>query len=131
MDRSPVSDAASPLVVLTCPPLDTSGLAQAIRARGNIPLRIGNDALLELPIRHVNDSWRSAMQLPAQKAAALSWQLAHDIAEDDEPESHGDEAAALFLLALRHTHASLDRALSGCRITWSDRAITEKVEYLL
>jgi hypothetical protein len=72
----------------------------------------------------------SAKAGPAQKIASLSWHLAQDIADDDEPENHGDEAAALFLLALRHNHACLERALNGCRITWSDNATTEKVEYL-
>jgi hypothetical protein len=61
---------------------------------------------------------------------ALSWQLAHEISEDDAPETHAQDAAALFLLALRHNRASLERALNGCRITWNDNATTEKVEYL-
>jgi hypothetical protein len=118
------------LVSLSCPPLDTSGLAEEIRRRGNIPLRVADTVLLELPMRDIRQSWASTQKLPAQKVAALSWQLAHDIAEDDAPETHGNDAAALFLLALRHHHASLDRALSGCRITWNETATTQKVEYL-
>jgi hypothetical protein len=118
------------LVSLSCPPLDTSGLAGEIRKRGNIPLRVADSLLLELPMRDIRQSWATTQKLPAQKVAALSWQLAHDLSEDDEPESHSREAAALFLLALRHHHASLERALSGCRITWNDNATTEKVEYL-
>jgi hypothetical protein len=86
--------------------------------------------MLELSMRDIRQSWASAEKLPAQKVAALSWQLAHDITEDDAPETHGSEAAALFLLALRHHHASLDRALAGCHITWNENASTEKVEYL-
>jgi hypothetical protein len=117
-------------VSLSCPPLDTSGLAEEIRKRGNIPLRVADSVMLELPMRDIRQSWASTERLPAQKVAALSWQLAHDISEDDAPENHGDEAAALFLLALRHHHASLDRALAGCRIVWNDNATTEKVEYL-
>jgi hypothetical protein len=130
MDRKAVCSQGSAKVVLTCPPLDTTGLAQAIRERGNIPLRIGNEALLELPLEKLTASWRDAAKIPAQRVAALSWQLAHDIAEDDEPEWHCGEAAALFLLALRHHHACLERALTGCRIVWNDRATSEKVEYL-
>lgn len=117
-------------VSLSCPPLDTSGLADEIRKRGNVPLRVADSLLLELPIRDLRQSWTSTEKLPAQKVAALSWQLAHAISEDDEPENHGQEAAVLFLLALRHHHASFERALNGCRITWNDNASTEKVEYL-
>lgn len=117
-------------VSLSCPPLDTSGLAEEIRRRGNIPLRVADSLLLELPMRDVRQSWASTQKLPAQKVAALSWQLAHDIAEDDAPENHGNDAAALFLLALRHHDASLEKALTGCRITWNDTATTQKVEYL-
>lgn len=81
-------------------------------------------------MRDIRQSWASTQKLPAQKVAALSWQLAHDIAEDDAPETHGNDAAALFLLALCHHHASLERALTGCRITWNETATTQKVEYL-
>jgi hypothetical protein len=117
-------------VSLSCPPLDTSGLADEIRKRGNVPLRVADSLLLELPMRDLRRSWASTEKLPAQKVAALSWQLAHDISDDDEPENHGNEVAALFLLALRHNHASLDRALAGCHITWNEHATSEKVEYL-
>ncbi len=117
-------------VVLTCPTLDTTGLAEVIRQRGNIPLSIDGNAILELHRRDIAESWREAEKLPAQRVASLSWHLAQEIADDDEPESHSTAAAALFLLALRHNHASLDRALSGCRITWNDNATTQKVEYL-
>jgi hypothetical protein len=119
-----------PAVELLCPPLGASALSNAIRARGNIPLTVSGTALLELPRKDVAESWRSTTRLPAQKVAALSWQLAQDITSDDEPESHPHEAAALFLLALRHHHAELDKALAGCRILWNDCATSQKVEYL-
>ncbi len=130
MDRMPVTKPVHPKVVLTCLPRDTHGLAAEIRQRGNIPLSLGGHALLELKSRDISKNWAETAKMPAQKVAALSWHLAQDIADDDEPETHGDEAAALFLLALRHHHASLERALCGCRITWNDNATAEKVEYL-
>jgi hypothetical protein len=75
--------------------------------------------------------FRCGSQIPScLNCPCLSWQLAHNISEDDAPENHSGEAAALFLLALRHQHASLDRALAGCHITWNENATTEKVEYL-
>jgi hypothetical protein len=117
-------------VVLTCPPLNTDGLADVIRQRGNVPLSVGGNAMLELPRRDVTENWREASKLALQRVASLSWHLAQEIADDDEPETHSEAAAALFLLALRHEHASLDRALTGCRITWNDNATTQKVEYL-
>ena len=117
-------------VSLSCPPLDTTGLAEEIRKRGNIPLRIQNSVMMELPMRDIRQTWASAEKLSEQQAAALSWQLAHNIADEDLPETHGGEAAALFLVALRRHHASLDRALTGCRIIWTENATTEKEEYL-
>ncbi len=130
MDRIPNLKPVHPRVVITCLPEGTQGLAADIRKRGNIPLELRHHALLELKPRDISQNWRETAKLPAQKIASLSWHLAQDIADDDEPENHGDEAAALFLLALRHNHASLERALNGCRITWNDKATTEKVEYL-
>jgi hypothetical protein len=117
-------------VVLTCPPARSHILAGEIRNRGNIPLEFGQGGLLELNPRDIRSNWAEAAKLPAQKVASLSWHLARDIADDDEPESHGHEAALLFLLALRHNHASLERALAGCRILWNDNATTEQIEYL-
>jgi hypothetical protein len=130
MDRMPLPKLVHPKVVLTCLPEGTQGLAADIRKRGNIPLELRHHALLELKTRDISLNWKETAKIPAQKIAALSWHLAQDIADDDEPEMHGQEAAALFLLALRHSHACLERALNGCRIIWNDNATTEKVEYL-
>jgi hypothetical protein len=130
MDHSPVSAPPRPVVELVCPPPSTAGLASDIRARGNVPLSIDGTALLELFMTDIAESWKATQRLPTQRVAALSWRLAHDIAEDDEPEIHSHEAAALFLLALRRNQADLQKALAGCRIRWNDRATREKVEYL-
>ena len=130
MNLASAYHALHPVVELVCPPLGSSELSNAIRARGNIPLSVSGTALLELPRRDVAESWRSTTRLPAQKVAALSWQLAQEISGDDEPERHPQEAAALFLLALRHHQAELQRALSGCRILWNDCATSQRVEYL-
>lgn len=130
MDLSLHANARHKAVVLTCPPLDTIGLAEVIRQRGNIPLSIGGKAMLELHQRDIDESWKEATKLPAQRAASISWQLAQEIADDDEPETHSTAAAALFLLALRQNHIDLNRALAGCRVVWNDNATTQKVEYL-
>jgi hypothetical protein len=125
-----VSRHVNPKVVLTCPTLDIKGIAAEIRARGNVPLAVADTALLELPMADLRETWASMQKLPAQKIAALSWHIAHDMVDDDEPAEHARDAAALFLLALRHHHASLPRALAGCRITWNDNATAQEVEYL-
>lgn len=117
-------------VILTCPPKDTAGLAELIRQRGNVPLSIGGKAMLELQQRDIAESWAEANKLPAQRAASISWQLAQEISDDDEPETHSTAAAALFLLAIRQNHIDLRRALAGCRVVWNDNATTQKVEYL-
>jgi hypothetical protein len=130
MGQSSRSAVAAASVELICPPQGASALADAIRTRGHVPLSVGGMTLMELPMASVTASWKSAARLPAQRVAALSWQLAEEIAGDDEPEIHGAEAAALFLLALRHHHANLQRALGGCRIRWNGHATDERVEYL-
>lgn len=130
MDPSSALKSRHKAVVLTCPSLDTTGLAEVIRQRGNIPLSIGGDAMLELRQQDIAESWREATKMPTQRAASISWQLAQEIADDDEPETHSTAAAALFLLALRQNHIDLNRALSGCRVVWNDNATTQKVEYL-
>jgi hypothetical protein len=130
MDPSSAPKPRHKAVVLTCPPLDTQGLAEVIRQRGNIPLSIGGKAMLELKHCDITESWREATKLPAQRVASLSWHLAQEIADDDEPETHSTAAAALFLLALKHQHVQLDRALAGCRVTWNDNATRQEVEYL-
>jgi hypothetical protein len=116
-------------VSLSCPPLDTTGLAQEIRNRGNVPLAVADSLMIELPMHDLRQSWATSARLPAQKIASLSWALARDI-EDDEPSLHPGEAIALFVLALRHHHASLERAVAGCRIRWNHCATSEQVEYL-
>jgi hypothetical protein len=130
MDLSLQTTLRHKAVVLTCPPMDTTGLAEVIRQRGNVPLSIGGKAMLELCQQDITESWREATKLPTQRAASISWQLAREIADDDEPETHSTAAAALFLLALRQNHIDLDRALCGCRVVWNDNATTQKVEYL-
>lgn len=130
MDPSSAPKPLHTAVVLTCPPLDTGGLAEVIRQRGNIPLSISGKAMLELHQRDIRENWQETSKLPAQRVASLSWDLAKEIADDDEPESHSNAAAALFLLALRHEHACLKRALTGCRVVWNDNATTQRVEYL-
>jgi anthranilate phosphoribosyltransferase len=131
MDLSLQSQPRHKAVVLTCPPLDTTGLAEVIRQRGNIPLSMGGKAMLELHQQDIAQNWREVKKLPAQQAVSLSWNLAQEIADDDEPETHSVAAAALFLLALHHSHADLNRALTGCRVVWNDNATTQKVEYIV
>jgi hypothetical protein len=116
-------------VSLSCPTLDTTGLAEEIRKRGNVPLRVADSMIIELSMRDLRQSWATAAKLPAQKVASLSWALAREI-EDDDPAMHPGEAIALFVLALRRQQASLERAISGCRIRWTHDAKSEKVEYL-
>jgi hypothetical protein len=131
MDLSGHAKPEHRAVVLTCPPLDTTGLADVIRRRGNIPLSICGNAMLELCQKDIAENWREATKLPAQRAASMSWTLAQEIADDDEAATHSTAAAALFLLALRQSHADLNRALAGCRVVWNDNATTQKVEYLV
>lgn len=131
-DLSPVESLAD--MVIICPPASAHGPAAEIRARGNCPLEIGNELLAEIPISDIETSWSSACRLPANKVERLTRQLGHSLAEAElglELDRKLGEAAAFFLLALRHNRLSAKHAMeAGALVVWHAETGFEEVEYL-
>ena len=131
-DLSPVESLAD--MVIICPPASAHGPAAEIRARGNCPLEIGNELLAEIPIRDMETSWSTACKLPATKVQSMTRQLGHSLAEAElglELDQRLGEAAAFFLLALRHNKLSAKRAIKdGALVVWHADTGFEEVEYL-
>lgn len=121
--------------ILSCPPEAAGGLAVAIRARGNVPVRVGASCMFELTPGDIRESWTSALALKAEVAGAMVAELAHRLCgelagdEPDETQLAGEAAACLFL-AIRHRNLPLDEMLRGCRITFDDQRRSEAVESL-
>ncbi len=122
-------------VLLRCLPASEGGLAHDIRARGNVPVQLGEACLFELTPHDIRESWNDARKLRRQVASAmvteLGLRLARSIHEDDgEPERLAGDAAACLFLALRHRDVPLKHALAGCHITWDGVRRSEEVECL-
>ena len=120
-------------VVLTCPPLDVGGLADAIRARGNCPLDINGEMLAELPSLDLKESWAATRKLSAKQVSDLTIELGHrltDAEKGDMLDGKLADAAAFFLLALRHNQMTPHRALQGCRVTFHADTGLDEVECL-
>lgn len=128
-------DSVCGVEIVCCPPLAAGGLAVAIRARGNVPVRVGASCMFELTPGDILESWQSACSLKSEVAGAMVAELAHrlcgelDECEGEEIHLAGEAAACLFL-AIRHRNLPLEDTLRGCRITFDDRRRAEVVEYL-
>lgn len=121
--------------ILSCPPLNVGGLAEEIRARGNVPVAVGGACMFELTPDDIRETWASTSTLKSQVAGAMVAEISHRLCAEllDEAEDEGaiaSEAAACLFLALRHHDLSVTEALKGCRIVWDDSARREAVEYL-
>lgn len=121
--------------ILSCPPLHAGGLASDIRARGNVPVAVGNACMFELTPEDIRETWASTCAIREQVAGAMVAEISHrlcsELAGDDEDEGAiASEAAACLFLSLRHHNLPIVQALQGCRIVWDDHARSEAVEYL-
>jgi hypothetical protein len=135
MDHAPVlySDEHCADVVITCPPSSAKGLAKAIRKRGNIPLDIDGLCLAELPAADLKESWNEARKLKPHQIAALTKDLGQNLSDHDRGlnlDSKVGEAAAFFLLALRHHHITPKQAMAGCRVTYHANSGIDEVDCL-
>ena len=120
-------------IVLTCPPLETSGLADAIRARGNCPLDINGEMVAELSTEDIKETWAATRALSAKQVSHLTQALGTSLSDAEQGavlDSKVADAAAFFLLALRHNHLTPAKALQGCRVTWHPDTCIDQVECL-
>ena len=131
-DLSPIESLAD--MVIICPPANAHGPAAEIRARGNCPLEIGSQLLAEIPLREMQSNWNSTCKLSSREVTTLTRQLGHRLAEAElgfELDKKLGDAAAFFLLALRHNKLTAKDAMAnGCLVVWHAETGSEEVEYL-
>jgi hypothetical protein len=130
-----MAQSLSATEILACPPLSAGGLAQMIRARGNVPVAVGGACIFELTPQDISETWLSTCRLKEQVAGAMVAELAHRLCKelhDDDPDEGAlaSEAAACLFLAIRHRGVPLHEALEGCRVTFDDVRRREQVECL-
>ena len=119
-------DAASPVMAVSvCYPLtcDGSGPVEAITARGNVPLLIGESVLAEVPRAQLESEWQASAVLSDAEAAdycrraAMRLSRAFDsgIGAADLPELVAN-AAVLFVLTLRRSGIASPGEIAPCTV---------------
>ena len=116
--------------VLSCP---VTGIGASpvreIRRRGNVPLVLQEDVVVELKRSDMLESWRSTCALGRKKAEDMIRSAANRIAaalEDEDStdiESLGQDMATFFLLAVRQKGLDVAEASRFCTMAWQDRAM--------
>ena len=115
--------------ILSCPVTATGASpVRDIRRRGNIPLVLEEDVVVELKRSDMVESWRSTCALGRKKADALMASAANriTIALDDEDnldmESLAGDMTAFFLLAVHQKGLDVAQASRFCRLAWRVQA---------
>ena len=112
--------------ILSCP-VTASGNSpiREIRKRGNIPLVLEEDMVVELKRSDMLESWRSTCALARKKSEDLINTAASRISSALENEDSCDveelacDMQAFFLLALRQKGLDVGQASRFCAITWA------------
>ena len=115
--------------ILSCPVTATGASpVREIRKRGNIPLVLEEDVVVELKRSDMVESWRSTCALGHKKADSLMASAANriTIALDDEDnldmESLAGDMTAFFLLAVHQQGLDMAQASRFCRLAWREQA---------
>jgi len=124
-----------PAFTLTCPSGDSPDReVAAIRARGNLPLIIGNTILAEIDRNDLMESWESAAHLPAAEIADMSRMAGERLSEVlSENFDSADicemvtDAAVLFLLSMRRHGVRTPDEIKPCTLLWDDEAHEEQL----
>ena len=101
-----------------------------IRSRGNIPIVLENDFVIELSPREFSAGWRETVNLGQRRLDVLVASTAARIQaalEDDISEATPELAAdttAFYLFALRQKGLSKPKALETCELHWSGHEAT-------
>lgn len=113
--------------VISCPVSDVGGSpVREIRKRGNIPLVLQEDLVIELKRSDMLESWASACAMGRQRAHTLMKSAASRISgalEDEDTCELGDLAndmMAFFLLAVREKGMDVAQASRFCTLSWRD-----------
>lgn len=109
---------------------DQASPVAEIRLRGNIPIVLENDFVVEISSREFSAGWRETMNLNQRRLDVLVATTAARIQaalEDDISEATPDLAAdttAFYLFALRQKGLSKPKALEPCELHWTGHEAT-------
>jgi len=124
-DAFPLADG----FVISCPAMAAGpSPVREIRKRGNIPLVLQGDMVVELKRSDLVESWRSTCALGRTKADNLMKTAASRITDALADEDNCDIAllaedmTAFFLLAVRHKGLHVDDASRYCAMAWHEQA---------
>jgi hypothetical protein len=125
----------APTFTLTCPAKDSPDLkVRAIRARGNLPLMIGDRLLAEIAQGDLVESWETAVSLSAASLADMSKlagaRLACVLEDNIDAADLADvviDAAVLFLLAMRRAGVRTPDEIGPCVLLWDEERRQELI----
>ncbi len=124
-DAFPLADG----FVISCPVMAVGpSPVREIRKRGNIPLVLQEDVVVELKRSDMVESWRSTCALARGKADTLMKTAAARISgalEDEDScdiERLAEDMTAFFLLAVRQKGLDVNEAARYCALSWHERA---------
>jgi hypothetical protein len=124
-DAFPLADG----FVISCPTMAVGpSPVYEIRKRGNIPLVLQEDVVVELKRSDMIESWRSTCALGRGKADTLMKTAAARISGALEDEDSFDierlaaDMAAFFLLAVRQKGLDVNEASRYCALSWQEQA---------
>lgn len=116
---------ASADFTVTCPEGDeTNSPIQEIRARGNLPLVLERDLVIELKRSELLENWRETCSLGRARLDRLVHETAgriHDALDDDEildMPALATDTAAFFLLALRQKGVKYPCNMASCAVSY-------------
>ena len=118
---------ASADFTVTCPEGDeTNSPIQQIRARGNLPIVLERDLVIELKRSELLENWRETCTLGRARLNRLVQETAtriHDALDEDEiPDmpALAIDTAAFFLLALRQKGVKYPCNMASCAVSFLD-----------
>ena len=124
-DAFPLADG----FVISCPTMAVGpSPVREIRKRGNIPLVLQEDVVVELKRSDMIESWRTTCNLARSKAEAMmktaASRISDALADEDscDVERLGEDIAAFFLLAVRQKGLDVAQASRYCAMTWQGQA---------
>jgi hypothetical protein len=124
-DAFPLADG----FVISCPAMALGpSPVREIRKRGNIPLVLQDDVVVELKRADMVESWRSTCALARGKAESLMKTAAGRISDallDEDTcdiERLAEDMAAFFLLAVRNKGLNMQDATRYCALAWQGHA---------
>jgi hypothetical protein len=124
-DQFPLADG----FVLSCPVTGQGNSpVRDIRKRGNIPLVLQDDMVVELKRSDMLESWRTTCAMGRKRAENMIKSAAGRISsalEDEDTCDIGDlagDVTAFFLLAVRAKGMDVRQASRFCQLSWREAA---------